>query len=87
MTQNERVLDYLEQHKGIEPMTALSELGVFRLAARIADLKKDGHNIKSEMIDVWNRWGEKATVAYYQLEPNADCTSESFYSAINGGDK
>jgi len=68
MTQNERVLDHLRRHKGIEPMTALSELGVFRLAARIDNLKRAGHNIKSEMIDVWNRWGEKARVAYYQLE-------------------
>jgi len=68
MTQNERVLEYLKQHKGLEPMTAWLELGVYRLGARIFDLKKMGHNIKSTSIDVWNRWGEKATVAYYQLE-------------------
>lgn len=39
MTQNEQVLAYIERHGSIDPLRALNELGVMRLAARIANLR------------------------------------------------
>ena len=49
-TQNERILNYLKKGKGLTPITALNKFGCFRLAARIADLRKDGHTIFTDTI-------------------------------------
>lgn len=50
ITQNDKILDYLQHHKrGITPMDALKKFGCFRLSARIADLKEAGHNIYKEL--------------------------------------
>jgi hypothetical protein len=68
-TQCDRVLEYLENHKGITPMDAWNYLGVYRLGARIWDLKnKRGINITKYMVDVPNRYGETCKVAEYRLE-------------------
>lgn len=48
LTQNELVLKYMETGNGITHMDALTLFGCARLAARIDDLKKMGHNIISE---------------------------------------
>lgn len=53
----------------ITPMEALSELGIYRLGARIWDLKNLGHKITKQMIRVINRRGEACHVARYTLEP------------------
>lgn len=48
-TQAERVLAYMREHpEGITAMEALNELGCFRLAARIFDLRAEGHQITEE---------------------------------------
>jgi len=48
-TQAERVLAYMREHpEGITAMEALGELGCFRLAARIYDLRAEGHQITEE---------------------------------------
>ena len=51
MTQTEQVLDLLRYRgdRGITAMDALQEAGSFRLAARIADLRAEGHDITSTM--------------------------------------
>ena len=67
-TQKERVLQYMELHGTISALEALSELGCYRLAARIADLKKDGHLISSSMETVKNRYGDAVSIAVYRLE-------------------
>lgn len=46
MSQASDILDYLKTHEeGITPIEALQLFGCMRLAARIADLKADGHRI------------------------------------------
>lgn len=46
MSQASDILDYLKAHEeGITPLEALRLFGCMRLAARIADLKADGHTI------------------------------------------
>jgi hypothetical protein len=49
-------------------MVALHELGVYRLASRINDLRKAGHKIKTKKVEVVNRWGESTYIAEYSLE-------------------
>tara|TARA_B110000259_G_C13862158_1_gene341327 strand:- start:428 stop:640 length:213 start_codon:yes stop_codon:yes gene_type:complete len=67
MTQEERVIDYLSKNLTINSIQALNELGIFRLASRVSNLKKQGHIITSRMIPVSNRYGEKCHVSEYTL--------------------
>lgn len=69
-TQNTRLLVYLKKYGNITQLEALSELGIFRLASRINDLKNKGHNIIGQMIDVENRFGEKVKIKRYFLIEN-----------------
>lgn len=50
---------------GITPLDALREAGCFRLAARISDLRAQGHVITSEMVTLPT--GKR--VARYRLVP------------------
>ena len=52
MTQNETILDDLRTYgnRGITAREALDYFGIFRLAARIAELRAKGHNITTEMV-------------------------------------
>jgi len=47
-SQNERILQHLKKGRKITPLDALEKFGCFRLAARISDLRKDGHVISTE---------------------------------------
>ena len=51
----------------ITPMEAWQELGVYRPAARVSDLKEAGHDIAKETVSVANRFGEECRVARYRL--------------------
>ena len=66
-TQNQRILDYIEETGGITQLEALKELGVMRLASRISDLRKRGHKITSEMQPVKNRYGETCYIKRYRM--------------------
>jgi len=46
---------------------ALAWFGCFRLAARIKDLRDDGHDIRTEMIQVPNSYGKTVRVARYSM--------------------
>lgn len=59
MTQTELVLAYIDQYGSITARDAMLELGIYRLAARIADLKELGYNIVSTMkYENGRRWAE-----------------------------
>jgi hypothetical protein len=52
MTQTEWILKALKQRKdGLTAIDALTGCGCFRLAARVADLRRDGHAIVTESIN------------------------------------
>ena len=70
MTQNEKILNYLEIHGSITPLDALELYGCMRLSARIYDLRKAGHNISETSETKPNRFGEMTTDARYMLEVN-----------------
>ena len=67
-TQNERIIDYMNRFGSITPLEAIRDLGIMRLASRISDMRKRGHVIISEWVEVKNRWGEKTRVKSYRLE-------------------
>ena len=69
-TQNARLLGYLKKYGNITQIEALTELGIFRLASRINDLKNKGHNIIGQMVDVENCFGEKVKIKRYFLVEN-----------------
>lgn len=70
--QTDRVLDYIREFGSITQLEALRDLGVFRLASRISDLKRDGYIINSKMEAVTNRYGEKCYIKRYTVEGETD---------------
>lgn len=67
-TQNERILDYIEEFGSITQLEALRDLGVMRLASRISDLKRLGYPIISTTVSVKNRYEERCTIKRYALK-------------------
>ena len=63
MTQAQKILRDLKRGKRITPMDALRNYSCMRLAARIYDLRFQGHNIKDRMKPVKNG----KAVAEYRL--------------------
>lgn len=71
MTQNQMILEYMQEHKqGISPAIAWG-MGITRLAARISDLRDRGHNIISQPVSYKNKDGKRKTYALYRLEDEA----------------
>lgn len=67
-TQNERILEYIEEFGSITQLEALRDIGCMRLASRISDLKRLGYSIVSEIETVENRFGEKCHIKRYRME-------------------
>ena len=66
-TQCIRIIDYMKRFGSITQYQALADLGVMRLASRISELRKQGYNIKGEMIEVKNRFDEVCNVKRYSF--------------------
>ena len=49
-SQCKRLLDYLATGKEITPLQALDRWGIYRLGARIFDLRQQGHDIRSRLV-------------------------------------
>ena len=63
MSQNQAILNHLKSGKSITPLQALNLCGTMRLAARIGELKDQGHDIETRMV----KRGD-ARVAEYRLQ-------------------
>lgn len=50
-TQNEQIRKYLEAGNTLTPLEALNLFGCFRLATRIFELKKQGLNILTDIVE------------------------------------
>lgn len=68
ITQNDKVIMYLQQFGSINPLQALGDLGIMRLASRISDLKSMGYGIEKRMVTGKNRYGESVSYAEYRLK-------------------
>ena len=67
MSDKERILEHLKQHKSITPLEALNRFGCYRLGARIWELRRDGHRIDTEIIHDKDQHGEEMRYAKYTL--------------------
>lgn len=70
MNQCERILNYINKFGSINPLEAMSDLGIIRLASRICDLKKDGYNIERTITKAKNRFGECVYFCTYSINDN-----------------
>lgn len=67
LSQNKRILAHLKSGKTITQKQAVPLFGCYRLSARIADLRDDGHPIRTDII----RNG-RSHFAEYSLEEEED---------------
>jgi len=66
MTQCERILKYMDDFGTISAAQAMIDLGVYRLASRIHDIKRMGIEIESETRTGKNRYGESTHYSVYR---------------------
>ena len=57
----------MRQYDSITSLEAMRDLGVYRLASRIHDLRNKGYGIEVDTAKVANRFGEYTNVAVYSL--------------------
>lgn len=67
-SQNDRVVDYMNRYGSITPLEAMRDLGIYRLASRISDLKEKGYAVKSRWVPVATRDGGKTRIKAYSLK-------------------
>ena len=65
MTQKREVLQHLRRTGALTPLEAIGVYGIFRLAARINDLRGDGHSINTEI----RRDTKGRSYASYSINP------------------
>ena len=68
LNQQNRIIRYLLDNKSITSLEAMQELGVYRLSARISELKQKGYSINKKSVKGINRYGETIRFAEYSLE-------------------
>ena len=62
-TQKELIREYLERGNSLTPMDALELFGCFRLATRIFELKREGMDIVTEMVETRPRASDTPVIA------------------------
>ena len=69
MKQNQasRIVDYMRDHGSITALEAMRDLGCYRLAARIHDIKEMSYQITRDFVSVPNRYGETTQIARYSI--------------------
>lgn len=67
MSQESRLLSAFLAGRKITRLSALTELGIFELSARIKKLESEGNEIHRQSITVTNRFGEKTRVKEYWI--------------------
>ena len=65
MNQSDEILRYLRDNNTLTVLEAIQRFGVYALSQRVGDLKREGHNIESEIIKLPN--GKR--IARYRLIP------------------
>ena len=53
-TQNQKIKQHLISGKSINPIQALKKFSCFRLAARISDLRNEGLQINTKIVNIKN---------------------------------
>lgn len=73
MNQTEMILDYIQKNGSITPLEALTEIGCFRLGARIWELRAMGIPVEMEMVE---QNGKRYAKYYMKKSRPADGTTE-----------
>lgn len=68
MTQQEEILQYLEENGHITRLEAACDLHIFELSSRIGELKKKGYNISSTRVSSVNKYNRASHFNIYKLE-------------------
>lgn len=72
ITQCDRIVEYMKKHGSITQLEAYLDIGCWRLASRISDLRRRGYSIKVETIKIPKRDGGFAPIARYSLAEEAN---------------
>ena len=67
-TQCGRLYRSLIAGEKITPLDSWKSLGIYRLSARIFDLRCSGVDIKNKLVEVSNVYGEKCKMSEYYIE-------------------
>lgn len=65
-SQTNRLRAHLDTGAPIDRLSALTDLGIFELAARLNTLTREGYPITKRPKTVVNRWGERVRVMEYR---------------------
>lgn len=68
-TQKQRLMEFFKSGKKITSLDALSQLGIYRLSARMSELENVGIPISRERIQITNRYGQEVRIKRYWVEP------------------
>lgn len=63
--QKQRIIEYVEKYGSITPMQAINELGITKLATRVSELKKEGYEVRTQILYAPNRYGDNTRFARY----------------------
>ena len=72
MSQALEVIDYIRDNGSITTKDA-TDIGIYRLSARIYDIRAFGITVDKEMVTVKNRKGEDCRVARYTIPDLPAC--------------
>ena len=67
-TQKQRLMEFFKTGKKITSLEALSQLGIYRLSARMSELENVGVTISRERITITNSYGQEVRVMRYWIE-------------------
>lgn len=67
MTQQDRIIKYMNDFGSITAIEAVAELGITQLSARICELQNKGYEFNKELQTGKNRYGEPTHFIRYSL--------------------
>lgn len=67
MNQRDRILQHLRAGNALNRLDSWRLLGVIETPARISELRQQGHDIRTRMVSVENRFGETVKVAEWTM--------------------
>lgn len=67
MNQAEKIIHYLNRYGEITQRKA-NDIGIYRLASRISEMRADGIPIKTELKEVVNADGSKSRIGVYSYD-------------------
>lgn len=67
ITQEDRVLKFMQDTGSITSWQAIQQFGITRLSAKIFNLRREGYEITNEMRFAKNRYGEQIHFVEYKL--------------------